>query len=102
MPLPTPARLTPAVPMDVYPDFGAIGDGGGLATAVGALLTLVLIVAVLMTIVCAVTWALAAGSGHAQAATRARIGVWIAVGSAGLAGAGLAWTNFLIGVGDGL
>lgn len=100
--LPTPVRLGQRVPMDVYPDFGAIGDGGSLAEAVGALLTLVLIVAVLMTVVCAATWALAAGSGHFQAATRARIGVWIAVGSAGMAGAGLAWANFLIGVGDGL
>ena len=100
--LPPPNLLARTVPMDVYPDFGAVGDGGTLADVIGALLTIVLIVAVLMTVICAVTWALAAANGHVQTATRARVGVWIAVGSAGMAGAGLAWTNFLLGVGAGL
>lgn len=102
MTLPLLARTVAVLPMDVFPDFGAVGNGGTLAQAVGALLTIVLIVAVLMTVVCAVTWALATSSGHVQAATRARVGVWIAVASAALAGGGLAWVNFLLGVGAGL
>ena len=88
--------------MDVFPDFEGLAGIGDLERVIGALLTIVLIVAVLMTVICAVTWALAAANGHVQTATRARVGVWIAVGSAGMAGAGLAWTNFLLGVGAGL
>ncbi|WP_345750903.1 DUF6112 family protein [Microbacterium rhizophilus] len=102
MPQPSPIHRTGILRTDVFPDFGAVGDGGTLADVVGALLTLVLIVAVLMVVVCAIAWALASSAGNYQAATRARIGVWIAVGSAGLAGAGLAWANFLMDVGGGL
>jgi len=86
----------------VFPDFSAVGDGGTLASVVGALLTIVLITAVLMIVACAITWALAASSGRYQAASRARTGVWIAAGSAVLAGAGLAWANFLLSLGASL
>jgi hypothetical protein len=88
--------------MDIFPDFGAVGGADELQGIVGALLTFVLIVAVLMMIINGVTWALASANGHFQTATRARIGLWVACGAAALAGAGVAWVNFLLGVGSTL
>lgn len=88
--------------MDVSPDFGAVGGLGDLRLIVGALLTFVLIFAVLMLISCAIVWGIATSSGNYHAATRARAGVLVAVGAAALAGAGVAWVNFLLGVGETL
>ncbi len=88
--------------MDIFPDFGAVGGAQELRSIVGALLMFVLIIAVLMMIISAVTWALASANGHVQTATRARIGVWVACGAAALAGVGVAWVNFLLGVGSSL
>ncbi|KQW05563.1 hypothetical protein ASC66_11270 [Leifsonia sp. Root4] len=88
--------------MDIFPDFGAVGGAAELQSIVGALLTFVLIVAVLMMILCGVTWALATANGHFQAATKARIGLWVACGAAVLAGACIAWVNFLLEVGGQL
>lgn len=88
--------------MDIFPDFGAVGGAEELQSIVGALLTFVLIIAVLMVIICGVTWALASANGHFQAATRARSGVWVACGGAALAGVGVAWMNFLLDVGSNL
>jgi hypothetical protein len=88
--------------MDVFPDFGAVGGAADLKSIVGALLTFVLMIAVLMMIINGVTWALASANGHFQTATRARIGLWVACGAAVLAGAGVAWVNFLLGVGSTL
>lgn len=88
--------------MDVFPDFGAVGGAAELREIVGALLMFALIVSVLMLVVCAITWALAASHGHYQAAARGRMGVWLACGTAALAGAGVAIVNFLLGVGAGL
>lgn len=85
--------------MGIFPDFGAVGGGGQLRTIVGALLMYVLILAVLSILICAVTWAIASSSGNYQSAIRARAGLLVAVGAAALAGAGVAWMNFLIGVG---
>lgn len=85
--------------MEIFPDFGAVGAATELRGIIGALMTCVLIFAVLMLIVCAVTWALAAANGHFQAASRARLGVWVALGAAALGGGGIAWANFLLGVG---
>ncbi|WP_308468459.1 DUF6112 family protein [Rathayibacter soli] len=91
------------VPMTaVFPNFGAVDGAGQLRTVIGALLTVVLIIAVLMLIVCAVTWALSSAHGNYQAATKARTGLWVALGTATLAGAGVAWMNFLLGVGASL
>ena len=45
--------------MEVFPDFGAVGGASELKSVVGALLTFVLIIAVLMMIISGVTWALA-------------------------------------------
>lgn len=88
--------------MDVFPDFGGVGASGDLRSVVGALLMFVLIIAVLMLVVCAIVWAIASAHGNYQAATKARTGLWVAVGAAALAGAGVTWMNFLLGVGSTL
>ncbi|UOE45583.1 DUF6112 family protein [Agromyces larvae] len=85
--------------MDIFPDFGAVGGAAELRSIVGALLMIVLVVAVLMMIISAVTWALASANGYLQTATRARIGLWVACGAAALAGVGVAWINFLLNLG---
>jgi len=88
--------------MDIFPDFGAVGGAAELRSVVGAMMTFVLIIAVLMMIISGVTWALASANGHFQTATRARIGIWVSCGAAALTGAGVAWVNFLLGVGASL
>lgn len=88
--------------MDIFPDFGAVGGAAELRSIAGALLTFVLVVAVLMMIISGITWALAGANGHFHIATRARIGLWVACGAAALAGACVAWVNFLLGIGAGL
>jgi len=88
--------------MDVFPDFGGVGGAAELRSIVGALLMFVLVTAVLILIVCAVVWAVASAHGNHHAATRARTGLWVAVGAATLAGAGVAWLNFLLDVGTHL
>lgn len=88
--------------MNVFPDFDGLGGIGDLRAVIGALLTFVLIVAVLMLIVCAIVWAIASSSGNYQAATKARTGLFVALGAAALAGAGVAWVNFLLGIGEQL
>ncbi|WP_454131405.1 DUF6112 family protein [Microbacterium lacticum] len=88
--------------MDVFPDFGGVGGAGDLRAIVGALLMFVLIIAVLMLIVCAIVWAIASSSGNYQAATKARTGLLVTLGAAALAGAGVAWVNFLLGIGEQL
>lgn len=57
-------------------------------------------IGVLVLIVSAIIWAIASSTGNAHTATKARIGAWVALGSAALAGAGVAWVNFLLGVGE--
>ncbi|WP_435159322.1 DUF6112 family protein [Amycolatopsis sacchari] len=88
--------------MDVFPDFGGVGGTGQLRAIVGALLMFVLIVAVLMLIVSAIVWAIASAHGNYQAAGKARAGLWVSVGAAALAGAGVAWVNFLLDIGTRL
>ncbi len=96
-----PAR--PAVQAgDVRPDFGAVASTGQLDHLIGALLTIALITAVGMLVVCAVTWAVATGCGSWQAATRARTGVLVALAGATLTGGALAWTNWLLHTGAAL
>ena len=86
--------------MNVFPDFDAVNGATGFASAIGALLTFVLVFAVLMLIICAIAWAVGSATGNAQTAFRGRTGCFIAAGAAALAGAGVAWANFLITVGD--
>jgi steroid 5-alpha reductase family enzyme len=88
--------------MDVFPDFGSVGGTADLREIVGALLMFVLVAAVLMLIVCAITWAIASSNGNYQAATKARTGLFVSLGAAALAGAGVAWLNFLLDVGTQL
>lgn len=88
--------------MDVFPDFDGLGGIGDLRAVIGALLTFVVITAVLMLIVCAIVWAMATANGHHAAASKARIGAWTAIGAAVLAGGGVAWLNWLIDLGQTL
>ncbi|KAA9111645.1 MULTISPECIES: DUF6112 family protein [Microbacterium] len=88
--------------MMVFPDFGGVGADSELRAVIGALLMFVLIIAVLMLVVSAIIWAIASSTGNAHTATKARIGAWVALGTAALAGAGVAWVNFLLGVGENL
>ena len=88
--------------MDVFPDFDGLGSIGDLRAVIGALLTFVLIVAVLMLIVSAIVWAIAAANGNHAIASKGRTGVLVALGAAVLAGGGVAWMNWLIALGDQL
>lgn len=88
--------------MNVFPDFGAVSASGEFASVIGALLTYVLIGAVLTLLVSATIWAVASHTGSPYTAQKARIGVFVALGTAVLAGAGIAWANFLLAIGDTL
>lgn len=88
--------------MNIYPDFGALGDNTTLQTVIGALLTITLITAVLTMIISAITWAIATANGNHTTATKARTGLLVALGTAALAGAGITWLNWLIHLGDQL
>ena len=82
--------------MDVFPDFDGLGGIGDLRAVIGALLTFVLIVAVLMLIVSAIVWAIAAANGNHAIASKGRTGVLVALGAPVLAGGGGArvdWVN---------
>ena len=74
---------------DVGPDFGAVGGSGDLRAIVGALLTYGLIIAVLMLVVSATTWAIASSSGSWHTAQKAKLGCFVAIGGAALTGAAL-------------
>lgn len=85
--------------MDVFPNFDGLAGIGDLKQVVGALFMFVLIIAVLMLIVSAICWAIAASHGNYAAATKGRVGVLVALGAAALAGGGVAWMNWLITIG---
>lgn len=86
--------------MNIFPDFSALGDNTTLHTVIGALLTITLITAVLTMIISAITWAIATAHGNHTTATKARTGLLVALGAATLTGAGVAWLNWLIHLGD--
>lgn len=86
--------------VDVYPDFSAVG--GDLERILGALLTIVLVVAVLMILISAITWAVSSSHGNFSAASKAKTGLWVGVAAAALAGSAVAWLNFLINLGGHL
>lgn len=86
----------------VFPDFGGVGAADDLRSVIGALLMFVLIIAVLMLLISAIVWGISSSTGNSHTATKARIGVWVALGTAALAGAGVAWVNFLLSVGEKL
>ena len=95
-------RLTLLIARDVGPDFGAVGGSGDLRMIVGALLTYGLIVAVLMLIISATTWAIASSSGSWHTAQKAKLGCFVAIGGAALTGAALTWANWLLDIGPHL
>lgn len=82
----------------VRPDFGAI-TGTGLHDTVGALITVVLLLAVATAVVSAAVWAVATVCGSWQAAARARTGVALALTAAALAGAVLTIAGWLLHLG---
>ena len=86
----------------VFPDFGGVGAAEDLRVVIGALLMFVLIIAVLMLIVSAIVWAIASAHGNYSTASKGRVGVLVSVGAAALAGAGVAWMNWLINLGQQL
>lgn len=88
--------------MNVFPDFGGLDGVSDMKTVIGALLTIVLIVAVLMLIVSAIIWAISASSGNHNVASKARTGTLVALGAAALAGCAVAWVNWLISIGQQL
>lgn len=88
--------------MNVFPDFDGLSGISELREVAGALLMFVLVVAVLMLIVSAICWAIGAANGNYQVATKGRIGVFVALGGAILAGAGVAWMNWLVTIGGQL
>ena len=97
-----PHRVFTVAISEVAPDFGAVTSTGGVDDLIGALLTIALITAVGVLIVCAVTWAIATGTGSWQAAARARTGIPVALAGAALTGGALAWTNWLLDTGAAL
>lgn len=81
------------------PNFGAIGGTEHLSAIIGALLTYGLIIAVLMLVISATTWAIASNSGSWHTAQKAKVGCFVAIGGATLTGGALAWANWLLDVG---
>lgn len=88
--------------MNVFPDFGSMSGIGDLKVVIGAMLTIILVVAVLMIIVSAIIWAISTSSGNPAVAAKARAGVFVALGTAILAGGGVTWLNWLIHLGEQL
>ena len=88
--------------MDVFPDFGGLGGIGDLKIVIGAMMTILLVVAVLMVIVSAILWAVASSAGNPGLASKGHTGVFVAAGAAALAGGGVAWINWLIRLGESL
>lgn len=89
------------VEADVYPDFSAV-TGGQLQLVLGALLTIVLVVAVLMILICAIVWTVSSSHGNPTAVSKAKAGLWVGIAAATLAGAAVTWLNFLISLGNRL
>lgn len=92
-------RSSVLVRSNVGPDFGAVGGTDDLRAIVGALLTYGLIIAVLMLVISATTWAIASSSGSWHTAQKAKLGCFVAIGGAALTGGALAWANWLLDVG---
>lgn len=91
--------MTSRVLLLVSPDFGAVGGSSQLRSIIGALLTYGLIVSALMVVVCAASWAIGSSNGSWQTATKAKTGLFVALGGAVLTGGALAWANWLLDLG---
>jgi len=94
----TPLMITAGLVAGVGPHFGAV-TGSRLYPIIGAVLTVALVLAVAMFVVCAFVWPIASASGNWQATAKARTGVLISVTGAVITGGALAWTNWLIDLG---
>lgn len=92
--------MSTSLSTQVFPDFGATGSE--LGQIVGALATVVLVIAVATLLTSAVVWAIASSAGNPQAAAKARTGLLVAFGVAVVAGAAATWMNFLIQFGNTL
>lgn len=88
--------------MDVFPDFEGMSGIGDLMEVAGALLMAALIIAVLMVLVSAIIWAIAASTGNYSLAAKGRVGVLVSLGGAILAGAATGWLNWLVNLGETL
>lgn len=86
----------------VYPNLGAVVGAGDLTAVLGALATITLIVAVATIVTCAIGWAIGAATGSWRLTSNCRTGLLVALGAAVLAGAAVAWTNFLLTTGAGI
>lgn len=86
----------------VSPDFDAVASSAELGQIVGALMTIVLVLAVLMLVICAIAWGISSATGNYHGVARARTGVLVAALAAASCGAGIAWANFLIATGETL
>lgn len=86
----------------VGPDFGAVGGSSQLRSIIGALLTYGLLISALMVIVCAASWAISSSNGSWQTASKAKTGVFVALGGAVLTGGALVWANWLLDLGASL
>lgn len=82
----------------VHPDLGAVG-GPDLRRLIGALVTYGLLTAVMMLIICAAAWGLAAARGSWPAAEKAKGGLFVALAGTVLIGGSMTWANWLLGVG---
>lgn len=88
--------------MNVFPDFEGLSGIAELREVVGALLTFVLVIAVLMLIVSAIIWGVASSNGNQASAAKGRTGVLVCLGAAILAGGAMTWMNWLIELGGQL
>src|SRR3546814_20590390 len=84
------------------PDFGAVGGAADMRKVIGALLTYGLMFACLMIIISAAAWAISSSNGSWQSASKAKAGVFVALGGAALTGGALVWANWLLDVGAAL
>lgn len=92
--------MTPILPaVAVSPDFTAVSSAGSMASIIGALLTYGLITAVLMLIASATTWAIASHSGSWHTASKAKVGLFVAIAGSVICGSAMAWANWLLGIG---
>ena len=82
----------------VAPDFSAV-TSTSFPEVLGALLPVALVTAVAVLVASAFVWAVAASLGSWQTVAKARVGVLVALGGAALAGAGIAWLNWLLTTG---
>ena len=88
--------------IDIDPNGTGLPGIEQLRIIVGAVMTVGLILSVLALIVSAIIWAVSSSTGNYSAATKGRVGVLVSLGGAILAGAGVAWMNWLLGVGQQL